>query len=147
MMQEAVVGSQVERQEDNVTMQTEEGVASLLKRTRTEKGLSLRDVEVATRIPAHYVKWLEGEGDARLLADALYLVPFLRTYSTFLALDPAETVALFIAGMQKELAQGQELPLPVPSSSRTAMVVVILVGLVVLSLFWVMNQQGQLSWQ
>jgi len=85
-----------------------EEVAGLLKQTREEKQLSLKDVEASTRIPVHYLQILEGEGDIRLLADTLYLIPFLRTYSAFLELDPAVTVAQFIEGLQKgEAAEGQ----------------------------------------
>src|SRR5260221_8768116 len=78
-----------------------EAVAGLLKRSREEKGISLRDVEKETRVPTHYLQILEGEGDLRLLADVLYLIPFLRTYSLFLGLDPADTVSQFITGVQR----------------------------------------------
>ena len=96
-----------------------EEVAGLLRQTREEKQLSLKDVEASTHIPAHYLQILEGGGDARLLADALYLIPFLRNYSLFLGLDPAVTVTQFIEGMQKgEQAEGQFLPRSGSSFSR-----------------------------
>jgi cytoskeletal protein RodZ len=120
-----------------------EEVASMLKRTREEKGISLKDVEAETRVPAHYLQMLEGEGDVRLLADILYLVPFLRTYSMFLGLDPAATVPQFLTAVQK----GEGLsPVPIPHPrrffSRTAIIVLVLIGLVALSLFWLAKENG-----
>ena len=120
-----------------------EEVASMLKRTREEKGISLKDVEAETRVPAHYLQMLEGEGDVRLLADILYLVPFLRTYSMFLGLDPAATVPQFLTAVQK----GEGLsPAPIPHPrrffSRTAIIVLVLTGLVALSLFWLAKENG-----
>src|SRR5215510_5281755 len=76
-----------------------EEVASILKRVREEKGLSLKEAEAGAHVPGHYLQILEGEGDQRLLADVLYLVPFLRTYSVFLGLDPAVTVAQFLVAV------------------------------------------------
>jgi cytoskeletal protein RodZ len=78
-----------------------EHISTLLRRRREEKGLSLQETEAATRIPVHYLQHLEGGGDPRLLADELYLVPFLRTYASFLDLDPAYAVALFVAASQR----------------------------------------------
>jgi cytoskeletal protein RodZ len=120
-----------------------EEVAGLLKQTREEKHLSLKDVEASTRIPVRYLQILEGEGDARLLADMLYLIPFLRTYSVFLGLDPAITVVQFIAGLQKgEASEGTTRPQPTRSRSQVVVALLILVGLVVLSFLWMTKEQG-----
>jgi cytoskeletal protein RodZ len=120
-----------------------EEVAGLLKQAREEKQLSLKDVETGTRIPVHYLQILEGEGHPRLLADALYLIPFLRTYSIFLGLDPAVTVAQFIEGMQRgEASEGPTRPQVGPSRSQVFMVLLILVGLVVLSVLWMTREPG-----
>ena len=78
-----------------------EHISILLRRRREEKGLSLQETEAATRIPVHYLQHLEGGGDPRLLADELYLIPFLRTYAAFLDLDPAYAVVLFIAASHR----------------------------------------------
>jgi cytoskeletal protein RodZ len=115
-----------------------EEVAGLLKQAREEKQLSLKDVEASTHVPVHYLQILEGGGDVRLLADSLYLIPFLRTYSVFLGLDPSVTVTHFIEGMQKgEQVQGQAAPKPSSSFSRVVIALVILIGLAVLSLWWI----------
>jgi len=120
-----------------------EEVAGLLKQTREEKQLSLKDVQTSTRIPVHYLQILEGEGDARLLAETLYLIPFLRTYSVFLGLDPAVTVAQFIEGMQRgEASEGPKRPQVGPARSRVVVVLLILVGLVVLAVLWMTREPG-----
>jgi len=125
-----------------------EEVAGLLKRAREEKGLSLKETETEARIPAYYLQILEGEVDLRLLADVLYLIPFLRAYSVFLGLDPATMVAQFIAAIQ----HGETRYEPPPSnpdrfSSRTVVVLSILAGLAVLSLLWISGAHGQVPWQ
>src|SRR5205814_6873684 len=106
-----------------------EEMAGLLKRTREEKGLSLKETEAEARIPAHYLQILEGEGDPRLLADALYLVPFLRAYAVFLGLDPAALIAQFIAAIQRgEPDYGPPPSKPSRLSSRTVTMLLILAG-------------------
>ena len=89
-------------------------VAALLKNKREENGLSLKDAADQASIPEQYVHILEGQGDPRILADTLYLIPFLRTYSAFLDLDAGETVALFLADMQKK----PEAETPAPATAR-----------------------------
>ncbi len=120
-----------------------EVVASLLKQSREEKGISLKDAEKETRVPTHYLQILEGEGDPRLLADVLYLIPFLRTYSLFLGLDPALTIPQFIAGIQKgEAPSNVILPPPRRLFSRSTLLVLILVGLVALVLLWMVEEHS-----
>lgn len=58
----------------------------LLERARREKGLSLRDVENATKIRARYLEGLEQE-DYSSLPDQVYVQGFLKTYANFLGLD------------------------------------------------------------
>lgn len=120
-----------------------EDVASMLKRTREEKGISLKDAATETHVSAGYLQILEGEGDPRLLADALYLIPFLRAYSTFLGLDPAVTVPQFLTAVQK----GDPLSLRSETRggglfSRSALIVLIVVGIAALSWFWISGQNG-----
>src|SRR5262249_36782069 len=123
---------------DNREGEGMEAVASMLKRTREEQGISLKDAERDTRVPTHYLQFLEGEGDPRMLADILYLIPFLRTYSLFLGLDPAVTIPQFIVGVQKGETLGNVL---IPQTrrffSRTALVLLVLGGLVTLLLLWI----------
>jgi cytoskeletal protein RodZ len=118
-------------------------LASMLKHAREEKGISLQDAEMETRVPAHYLQILEGEGDPRLLAEEFYLVPFLRTYSAFLGLDPAVTIPHFIAAVQKgELVGGIPPTRSRRSMPRIAMIILLVVGLVALSLLWIVSERG-----
>ncbi len=112
-------------------------VADLLKRTREGRGISLKDAETETRIPTHYLQILEGEGDSRLLAEVLYLIPFLRTYSLFLGLDPADTVPQFIAGVQKgEMPSSVLIPQPRRMIPRAALILLLLGGVAVFLFLW-----------
>ncbi len=61
-------------------------VGAVLERKRREKGLSLRDVEQATKIRTRYLEGLERE-DYSMLPDAVYVQGFLKTYANFLGLD------------------------------------------------------------
>lgn len=58
-----------------------------IREAREQKGLTLAQVEEATRIPRYYLEILEGTGDERLISDRLYMVHFLRSYAAFLELD------------------------------------------------------------
>jgi cytoskeletal protein RodZ len=125
-----------------------EEVAGLLRRTREEKGLSLKEAEAGARVPVHYLHLLEGSGDSRLLADVLYLVPFLRSYSVFLGLDPAVTVAQFVAAVHRKESQG--IP-PPPQLSRffsRKRVVLLLLGLLAaLAFWWLTGMYRPIPWQ
>ncbi len=61
-------------------------IGTLLRSKRREKGLSLQDVEQATKIRARYLDGLERE-DYSALPDAVYVHGFLKTYANFLGLD------------------------------------------------------------
>jgi cytoskeletal protein RodZ len=77
-----------------------EKTSQLLRQERERRGLSLQEVERELRIPVYYLEMLEGAGDKRFLADPLYLIPSLRTYATFLVLDPTAAVTQFAAELQ-----------------------------------------------
>jgi cytoskeletal protein RodZ len=118
-------------------------LASLLKRAREEKGISLQDVEMQTRVPMYYLQMLEGEGDPRLLAEEFYLVPFLRTYSVFLGLDPTVTIPQFIAAVQKGELVGDMLNTrPRRAKSHTVLILLLLAGLVALAVLGIVSQSG-----
>jgi cytoskeletal protein RodZ len=127
---------------------TTEEVSGLLKRVREEKGLSVQEVETAIRIPKYYLQLLEGGGDTRLLADVLYLIPFLRSYSAFLGLDPASTVSRFIAAIHRNaILDEPEQSAPRRSLSRVVVVLLVLAGLALLSFLWVTGDHRRISWQ
>jgi cytoskeleton protein RodZ len=58
----------------------------ILEQTRRERGLSLDEVEQATKIRKRYLTGLERE-DFAMLPDAVYARGFLKTYANYLGLD------------------------------------------------------------
>lgn len=66
--------------------QGERQIGPLLEKKRMEKGLSLKDVEQATKIRTRYLQGLERE-DFSMLPDHIYTRGFLKTYANFLGLD------------------------------------------------------------
>jgi cytoskeleton protein RodZ len=65
-----------------------------LERARLERGLSLHDVEDATKIRVKYLAALEGE-DFDSLPGRVYVIGFLRTYGKFLGLDDEMLVSQY----------------------------------------------------
>lgn len=61
-------------------------IGQILEKKRLEKGLSLKDVEQATKIRTRYLEGLERE-DPTMLPDPVYARGFLKTYANFLGLD------------------------------------------------------------
>jgi cytoskeleton protein RodZ len=61
-------------------------IGSILEKRRLEKGLSLKEVEQATKIRTRYLEGLERE-DPTVLPDPVYARGFLKTYANFLGLD------------------------------------------------------------
>ena len=120
-----------------------EPISHLLKRRREEKGMSLQATAAATHVPMHYLQHLEGGGDPHLLADELYLIPFLRTYATFLDLDPAYAVAEFvIASHRGEIAAGMAQETPRRPLFRRFVFFLIFAVLGLLGFLWLSAGQG-----
>jgi len=61
-------------------------IGRFLEQTRKERGLSLEEVEQATKIRKRYLVGLENE-DYAMLPDAVYARGFLKTYANYLGLD------------------------------------------------------------
>lgn len=64
-------------------------IGAVLERARKERGLSLREVEQATKIRKRYLSGLEQE-DFGALPDSVYVQGFLKTYANYLGLDGEE---------------------------------------------------------
>lgn len=78
------VHSQIECEDDVIY-----AVGQLLKAAREEKNLSIQQVAIETRIRQLYIKAIE-EGDLDSLPGEIYKIGFIKTYATFLNLDPFE---------------------------------------------------------
>jgi cytoskeleton protein RodZ len=61
-------------------------IGRVLEHSRKERGLSLEEVEQATKIRKRYLTGLERE-DYTILPDAVYARGFLKTYANYLGLD------------------------------------------------------------
>ena len=61
-------------------------IGEILQEARRERGLSLHEVEQATKIRKRYLEGLERE-DYCVLPDAVYVQGFLKTYANYLGLD------------------------------------------------------------
>jgi cytoskeleton protein RodZ len=61
-------------------------IGRYLEQTRKERGLSLKEVEQATKIRKRYLTGLERE-NYTILPDAVYARGFLKTYANYLGLD------------------------------------------------------------
>lgn len=64
-------------------------IGRFLEQKRRERGLSLEEVEQATKIRKRYLTGLERE-DFAMLPDAVYAQGFLKTYANYLGLDGEE---------------------------------------------------------
>jgi cytoskeleton protein RodZ len=64
-------------------------IGQVLEKTRKERGLTLDEVENATKIRKRYLSGLERE-DFGVLPDAVYVQGFLKTYANYLGLDGEE---------------------------------------------------------
>jgi cytoskeleton protein RodZ len=69
-------------------------LGQLLREAREQKGVSFEEVEEATRIRQKFLQALEEEDYGALPAET-YVRGFLRTYATYLELDPEELMATY----------------------------------------------------
>src|ERR687885_1821640 len=67
----------------------EAGIGRYLEQKRKERGLSLEEVEQATKIRKRYLTGLERE-DYAVLPAGVYAQGFLKTYANYLGLDGEE---------------------------------------------------------
>ena len=91
-----------------------------IREAREQRGLTLGQVEEATRIPRYYLEILEGGGDDRLVSDRLYMVHFLRGYAAFLEVE-VETLAAQFVRENRHMESAQVAP-PERGRSRTTIV-------------------------
>lgn len=89
-------------------------LGQLLSEARSARGLSLADVEAATRIRQKYLEALEN-GDYAALPEGPIARGFLRTYAAYVGLDTEEALRLYA---QESGDKGDELPIADTSVSR-----------------------------
>jgi cytoskeleton protein RodZ len=79
----------------------------MLREARVRKGLTIRDVETATKIRSKYLEALE-QDDFEVIPGSTYVKAFLRTYALYIKLDADEMVEEYRRshGLRKEDALG-----------------------------------------
>lgn len=87
-----------------------------LRQTREARGLTLEDVEKATRIRARYLAALEA-GEIEALPTPVQARGFLRNYSQYIGLDPDETLGRLESELAQRAGRG---PLAALTRARTA---------------------------
>ncbi len=94
-------------------------LGSLLTRSREARGLTLEDAERDTRISRRYLQALEAE-QFEVIPAPVYARGFLRSYSQYLGLDPAEALALFPREEDPEYQRAADATTPPARASREA---------------------------
>lgn len=92
----------------------EQNLSELLASARERLQLSAIQAAAEAHVPLHYVKMLEA-GDYSLISDQLYLLPFLRRYASFLALDADEIAMRFVRDTQTAESYPIKIPDPPPA--------------------------------
>lgn len=123
-------------------------LGNLLRDAREKKSLSLEQVEADTRIRYKFLVALEDEDYDALPAPA-YVRGFLKTYATYLGLDPQQVLALYNAsGGASENAQLPSLPLvEVPMEGRRSLWPIIMVLAIVAGILLVAAAIVRTPWR
>jgi hypothetical protein len=86
---------------------TESSLGMYLLASREKRVVTREDAARDTRIPAHYLRMMESN-DYSMIADQLYLLPFLRRYAEYLGLDSEDVAIRFV----REVQRAENSPLP-----------------------------------
>jgi hypothetical protein len=78
---------------------TRTGIGTALREARESRGISLQKASRETCIHADYLSALEGESFETLRAD-VYVRGFLRSYSSYLGLDPDKVISVYQRGVR-----------------------------------------------
>ena len=106
------------------------GIGPSLREARIRRGIGLDRVEAATRIRTRYLEAIEDDRWDELPAEA-YAKGFLRTYATYLELDPQQYLAAFRENrreVEEPIAPLAERPY-VPRRPRAPLFLVVALGL------------------
>lgn len=106
-----------------------------LRTAREQKGISLHEVEEATKIRARYLEALEEE-EFDILPGRAYALGFLRSYAAYLGLDVAELTAIFKRAYPQPDEEAPPVSLPAAPTRpvRTRRRLWVVVGIVILVL-------------
>jgi cytoskeletal protein RodZ len=83
------------------------GVGASLAALREQRGISPAEVIKQSPIPEYYFRMIE-KNDYSTISDPLYLLPFVRRYASFLALDAEEIAARFVREAERDYKNSPE---------------------------------------
>ncbi len=81
-------------------LSSDHSLGAVMTMAREARGFSRDQAAKASNIPAYYLTMIETD-DYSSIADQLYLLPFLRRYAVFVALEPEEVASRFIREVQR----------------------------------------------
>jgi cytoskeletal protein RodZ len=81
-------------------------LGQLLKKARTERGMSLEDLQDITKIRKRYLEAIE-EGNYKVLPGNFYVRAFIKTYSETVGLEPEEVLRLYRSVIPPALPEEQ----------------------------------------
>ena len=85
------------------------GIGPALRKARQSRGKSIEEASRDTRIRGEYLQALEREAFGSLRGD-VYVRGFLRSYSSYLGLNPDKVVSVYVRSMGKDVADVPEPP-------------------------------------
>jgi cytoskeletal protein RodZ len=81
-------------------LSSDHSLGAIMTLAREARGFSRDQAAKASNIPGYYLTMIETD-DYSSIADQLYLLPFLRRYAVFVALEPEEVASRFIRDVQR----------------------------------------------
>jgi cytoskeleton protein RodZ len=123
-------------------------IGNTLREARVRRNLTLQQVEEDTKIRVKYVQAMENE-DFDVMPGATYVKGFLRTYSTYLGLDPE----VILGEYRSRIGPATEKHEPFGGSSvigkphshrgRNTLVFVAILCLLALGVIWILGRGGE----
>ena len=120
-------------------------IGNTLREARVRRNLTLQQVEEHTKIRVKYVQAMENE-DFDVMPGATYVKGFLRTYATYLTLDPEVILDEYrsrgvkTAEIQEPFGGVSMLGAPRSHRGRNTVVFVAVICLLVLGVIWILGR-------
>lgn len=100
-------------------------IGEILRKTREDEGLSLRDVEEATKIRMKYLEALENE-NFQLMPGRVYVIGFIRTYARYLEIDEEVLVSYFKEITEHEIEDEEVVEINTTEKAPTKKLLILL---------------------
>jgi cytoskeletal protein RodZ len=81
-------------------LSNDHSLGKIMAMAREARGFTREQAAKSSNIPGYYLTMIESD-DYSSIADQLYLLPFLRRYAAFVALEPEEVASRFIRDVQR----------------------------------------------